>query len=63
MLRWKYKSAEATFVEVGGEVLPVEHGFLPRSLSPSVLAAVALSHHFMQVEDPLPEPKAPKGKR
>ena len=63
MLRWKYKSAEATFVEVGGEVLPVEHGLLPPSLSPAVLAAVELSPHFVQVDLPEDKPKAPKGKR
>lgn len=62
MLRWRYISVTATFVEVGGEVLPVELGFLPENLSPQVLQAVELSPCFVQVPWEAPEPP-PKPKK
>lgn len=61
MLRWKYLG-DASLVEVGGRVLPVEQGFLPFELSPQVLEALEISPHFVQEdwEAPIEPPVKPK---
>lgn len=60
MLRWKYLG-DASLVEVGGQVLPAELGFLPLDLPPQVLEALEISPHFVQATWEAPvEPVKPK---
>ena len=61
-LRWKYLPTADCSVEVGGQVLPVESGYLPLVLPPRVVQALEESPHFQLVPWAAPPEPASKAK-